>query len=95
MGKIRTYLSNRWGAYTIAAVIGVVTYLLLSNISGVLSWVYKAVNLMSPIIIGLVIAYLINLIVVFFERKVFKKIKRAKLRSVLSAKIIQEYFKKV
>ena len=87
MGRIKTYLSNRWGAYTIAAVIGVVTYLLLSNISGVLSWIYKAVNLMSPIIIGLVIAYLINLIVVFFERKVFKKIKKPKLRSVLSVTV--------
>lgn len=84
MGRIKNYLSNRWGAYTIAAVIGVVTYLLLSRITSVLSWIYKAVNLMSPIIIGLVIAYLVNLIVVFFERRVFKKIKRLKLRSVLS-----------
>lgn len=85
--SFKNILSKRWGAYSIAAVIGVVTYLLLANITSVLSWFSSVMNLMAPIIIGLIIAYLVNLIVVFFERKVFKKVKNNKLRSVLSVVI--------
>ncbi|SCW52145.1 Predicted PurR-regulated permease PerM [Ruminococcaceae bacterium YRB3002] len=87
MTRFKDILSKRWGAYSIAAVIGVVTYLLLANISGVLSWLSSVLNLMAPIIIGLIIAYIVNLIVVFFERKVFRKIKNNKFRSVLSVVI--------
>jgi predicted PurR-regulated permease PerM len=67
-----------------AAVTGVVAYLILSNLPVVLSWLSRVVQLMSPIIIGVIIAYLIDLIVVFFENKVFKKIQKPKLRYILS-----------
>lgn len=84
MNRFRKALSNRWGAYSIAAVIGVVTYFILSNLPNALAWISRVVNLMSPIIIGIVIAYLIDLIVVFFENKVFRRIKKTKVRFILS-----------
>ncbi|MBR2524238.1 MAG: AI-2E family transporter [Clostridiales bacterium] len=84
MDKIRGYASNRWGAYSIAAIIGVVTYVVLSNFGSILSWFAEVLNLMSPIIIGVVIAYLVNLVVVFFENRVFRFIKGPTLRNVIS-----------
>lgn len=84
MNKFRKAISHRWGAYSMAAVTGVVAYLILSNLPVVLSWLSRVVQLMSPIIIGVIIAYLIDLIVVFFENKVFKKIQKPKLRYILS-----------
>ena len=84
MGRIKKALSNRWGAYTIAAIAGVVAYLTLMNLPYVLKWLSHAAQIVSPIIIGVIIAYLIDLVVVFFENKVFKKISRPKLRYVLS-----------
>ena len=87
MDKIKKVLSNRWGAYSIAAIAGVVAYLILSHLPEVTEWLSGAVNVLSPIIIGLIVAYLIDLLVVFFETKVFKKMSRPRLRYVLSVVI--------
>ena len=84
MSRFKKALSNRWGAYTVAAIAGVVAYLTLMNLSSVLGWLSRAAQIISPIIIGVIIAYLVDLVVVFFENKVFKKVQRAKLRYVLS-----------
>ncbi len=84
MSRFKKALSNRWGAYTVAAIAGVVAYLTLMNLSSVLGWLSSAAQIISPIIIGVIIAYLVDLVVVFFENKVFKKVQRAKLRYVLS-----------
>ena len=84
MSRFKKALSNRWGAYTVAAIAGVVAYLTLMNLSSVLGWLSSAAQIISPIIIGVIIAYLVDLVVVFFENKVFKKVQRPKLRYVLS-----------
>ena len=84
MSRFKKALSNRWGAYTVAAIAGVVAYLTLMNLSSVLGWLSRAAQIISPIIIGVIIAYLVDLVVVFFENKVFKKVQRPKLRYVLS-----------
>ncbi len=70
MDRIRKYAANRWGAYSIAAITGVVAYLAITNMPGIFAWIASILNLLSPIIIGIVIAYVINLIVVFFENRV-------------------------
>ena len=90
MTKIKDILNHRWGAYSLAAFVGVLTYLLFARIPDFFSWLSYVINLMAPIIIGIVIAYLIDLIVVFFERKVFKFIKPQKVRSVVSVIISPE-----
>jgi len=84
LSRFKKALSNRWGAYTVAAIAGVVAYLTLMNLSSVLGWLSSAAQIISPIIIGVIIAYLVDLVVVFFENKVFKKVQRPKLRYVLS-----------
>ena len=84
MGRIKKALSNRWGAYTIAAIAGVVAYMILNNLPAVSAWLSSAMSVISPIIIGAIIAYLIDLLVVFFDTKAFKKIQQPKFRYALS-----------
>ena len=84
MGRIKKALSNRWGAYAFAAVVGVVAYLTLTNLPAVEAWFSRVMAIVSPIIIGLILAYLIDLLVVFFENKVFKKIEKPRLRYALA-----------
>ena len=84
MGRIKKALSNRWGAYTIAAIAGVVAYMILNNLPAVSAWLSNAMSVISPIIIGAIIAYLIDLLVVFFDTKAFKKIQQPKFRYALS-----------
>lgn len=84
MGRIKKALSNRWGAYAFAAVVGVVAYLTLTNLPAVEAWFNRVMAIVSPIIIGLILAYLIDLLVVFFENKVFKKIEKPRLRYALA-----------
>lgn len=84
MGRIKKALSNRWGAYTIAAIAGVVAYMILNNLPAVSAWLSNAMSVISPIIIGVIIAYLIDLLVVFFDTKAFKKIQQQRFRYALS-----------
>jgi len=84
LGRIKKALSNRWGAYTIAAIAGVVAYMILNNLPAVSAWLSSAMSVISPIIIGAIIAYLIDLLVVFFDTKAFKKIQQPKFRYALS-----------
>ncbi len=87
LNRFKNALGRRWGAYSVAAVTGVVAYLALTNMPVVLAWLSHVVQLMSPIIIGIIIAYLIDLIVVFFENRIFKKVKKPKTRYILSVTV--------
>jgi len=84
MDKLKDYFSQKFGVYSLAAVVGVVTYFILFHLTDIFSWLKYAVNLMAPIIIGIIFAYLIDLVVVFFERRVFRRIKKPKVRGILS-----------
>ena len=84
MGRIKKALSNRWGAYTIAAIAGVVAYMTFNNLPAVRAFLSSVMSILSPIIIGAIIAYLVDLLVVFFDTKAFKKISHAKFRYALS-----------
>ena len=84
MSKFKDYFSQKFGVYSLAAVVGVVTYFILFHLVDIFSWLKYAINLMAPIIIGIIFAYLIDLVVVFFEKKVFHRVKKPKVRGVLS-----------
>lgn len=87
MDRIKEYISQHWGVYSLTAIVGVVTFLALSHLGDIFSWIKWGINLMSPIFIGIIIAYLVDLIVVFFERKVFKKMKNARAKNIISVVI--------
>ena len=57
---------------------------LIINLSAVNEWLSKVLLLLRPVIIGLIMAYLLNPFFRFFEKKLFKKISPFGLRRVLS-----------
>lgn len=80
----KNWLEKRWVAYTLATCSAVVLYLLLSHVYMLFTILGKLYNFISPVFIGLIIAYIINPVVMFFKNKVFKKIKARKLANNLS-----------
>jgi len=81
----------KWRPYTIATCSAVLLYLFLSHINVIFGMVGSLLDVLEPIIIGLVIAYLVSPFVHFLEKYVFFKIRHEKLRyniSVILAVVI-------
>ena len=67
MKNFKKMIENNWAAYTLATCSAVLLFVFLSNFSSFLNIVYSIEGLLFPIIIGAVLAYLLNPVVVFFE----------------------------
>ncbi len=80
MKKLKILLEKPWFAYTFAACAAVLLFTVLNNFHSVAHYFNSFLKLISPIIIGLAVAYLLNPIALFFENKPLKKIKKASSR---------------
>ena len=80
MRKIERYLNKPWVAYTFAACVAVLLFLLLSNLDKVGAGMKKTLTFCSPVITGAITAYLVNPISEFFERHLFRKLKKESAR---------------
>ena len=69
MNKFRSYLAKPWFAYTFAACSAVLLYIVLSNLPSVGQAIRSALAFMSPVIIGIITAYLLSPVSDFFEKK--------------------------
>ncbi|MCR5150558.1 MAG: AI-2E family transporter [Clostridiales bacterium] len=76
MKRFSGILSKPWAAYTFAACSAVTLYMLLSHLSLLTGWISSVWKLLSPVFIGVIVAYLINPVSDFFEFRVFKKLKK-------------------
>lgn len=88
MKKIKEFFQKPWAGYTIATCSAVVLYLLLTHLPtlwSVLTWFF---GLISPVIIGAVVAYILNPLSSFFENRVFKKVKKQSVRHTLAVAIV-------
>ena len=74
--RFKEFLSRPWAAYTFAACSAVILYVLLSHLSIFIGWFASLWKLLSPVFIGIVVAYLMNPVEDFFETRVFKKLKK-------------------
>ena len=75
----------KWGLTAFLVVVAsTIFYFLVFNIGGILGFVGKILKVLSALTIGLVIAYLLNPIVKFFENKVYKNVKKDTLKRNLS-----------
>ena len=82
---IRDKLKGKaWYSNAMAACIAVLVYVLLSHIPGVLGAVKQFIGYFKPVIMGCIIAYIVNPLQNFFFNRVFTKLKPEKLRNVLS-----------
>ena len=83
MKRLKEALTKPWVAYVFSACCAVLLYLFFSNITAVGRGVQAVFHALSPIIIGIVVAYLANPLADFFEKKVFKKVKKETTRHSL------------
>ena len=84
MKKLKELLEKNWFAYTFAACVGVVLYVLLTHMTGIGNFFSAFRDVISPVICGAVMAYLMNPLCNSFERNVFRKVKKDKLRHSLA-----------
>ena len=78
--KLENLLEKPWAAYTCATCGAVLFYMILSHLGNILAGFGVAFQYVAPVLYGIIIAYLINPVVNFFEKKVFRKIKRENAR---------------
>ena len=71
--KMRKFNDKSWYPMTVAIAIGVVLYVLLTNIKPVLRGIGHFIGFFEPVIVGIVIAYLVNPLAKFYERLFFRK----------------------
>lgn len=83
----KNHLEKPWVAYTLAICSGVLLYLALSNIKNLLVFFRGVYKILSPLFIGLAVAYIINPFVKLIKRTFFSKIKKPGLQRNLSVSL--------
>lgn len=85
--KLKTLFNKKYMAILLIALAAVLFYAILQNFSDLKNFLSKILGYLSPLIIGIVVAYLLNPVVSFFANKCFKKFKRRKAANALSVAI--------
>jgi len=86
--KIEKLLEKKWAANTFALCASVLFFLLVSHINYLFIGIGAVLGFIAPVIYGIIIAYLLNPIMKFFERTVFKRFKHKHGMSVALAFIL-------
>ena len=66
------------------ALVGIFLVLTLSNLKAILSPVRQLTSILAPITVGLVLAYILNFFLRFFEYKLFRNVKKRTVNRALS-----------
>ncbi len=69
---------NRLNGYILLITYAVLLYVAVSHISTVLGGLKTILGVLTPFILGLVFAYVLNILMSLYERKLFNKLNRAK-----------------
>lgn len=80
----KEWLEKRWVAYTVSLCIAVLFYWLLMNLGNIGKVLGSLYDKFSPVVIGVILAYVMNPISTFLEERVLKWIKRPKLRRMVA-----------
>jgi Predicted permease len=86
--KDKGLLTKRMLSNLAVVVVGVLLYIALSNVMAVRGAISKLFSVLSPFIIGITIAYLLNIPMCFFEEKVFKRFHKKQLLAILTTYIL-------
>lgn len=79
----KNLLEKRWVAYTIATCSAVILFVALMNLPLFFNFVKVILGYLKPVITGVVIAYVMNPMMNFFERTILSKIRSGALRRSL------------
>lgn len=85
--SIKKSLDRPWAAYTFAICCGVVLFLFLSHLSIIWTILKAAYHWTAPVIAGIIIAYVIDPLVRFWENSVFGKMKKRRAARALGVVI--------
>ena len=77
-GKMR---DQNWYPYTVAACAAVLLYVVLTHLSEIGGAVRTFGGFFASLLLGCVLAYLMNPLAMLYQRSVFKSVRRDKLRS--------------
>lgn len=80
----KSWLDKKWVAYSVATCSAVVLYLLLSHINLLFTGLHAIYSFISPVFTGLIIAYILNPVVKFFQKTLFRRIRSEKMGRNLS-----------
>ena len=84
MDNKKKWYEAKWVPYTIACCSGVLLFVILNNLGAEWKVIKTFVSFFYPVIAGAIIAYIVDPLAVFFENKIFKKMKKEKLKRTLS-----------
>ena len=84
MKKLFKNVNERWKEYAVAGCITALAFVVFFNIGKILGGVGNILKLFSPVFLGVVIAYVLNPLAVFFSKKLFGKMKSEKAAWALS-----------
>ena len=82
MEKLKNWFKKPWMGYACAGCIVVLLYELLEHFTAVKSGLGAVWTFLSPIVIGVVVAYLFDPVSEFFKRKVLYKVKKENARHI-------------
>ncbi len=85
--KFKDIKDQKWFNGMLIACTAVILYVVLSNITSVLGIIGAAISFFTPLILGAIIAYMINPLAKQLSMTIFKKVKREKVKWTLSAVI--------
>ena len=80
----KEWLKQNWVAYSVALCIGILFYVMISNIGNIWAGIKVLHSFISPIIGGAIIAYLLNPLMVMYEKYIFNWVKNSILKRGLS-----------
>ncbi|MBQ9075830.1 MAG: AI-2E family transporter [Mogibacterium sp.] len=75
---------KKWYPYAVAACIAVAFYVILTHLGSITSGLLTFIGYFDTVILGCVIAYIMNPLAMLFERTVFAKVGRGKLKWSMS-----------
>lgn len=76
MEKIKELLEKKWFAYTVATCSAVLLYALLSKVDVIVGGIKAIFDFISPVILGAALAYMMNPMVCFIEKRLENKVKK-------------------
>ena len=75
---------KKWYTASVAACIAVVLYVVLTHLGPIGSVIHRFTGYFGPVILGLILAYLMNPLAKLYQRKLFGRLKKESLRWTLS-----------
>ena len=80
----KDWKNQKWFPYTVAACSAVLLFVVLTNLGGIFRTIGRVCRFFSPVVIGVVLAYIVEPFVVRLQKGLFRKIKNKKLNRALS-----------